>query len=280
MSRTVLSLTTLPGRIQKLRPVVECLNQQTACVDAILVNVPHRLRRSGQRYQIPAWLPRQPLVQIRRCTDYGPATKLLGALEAERNPDCVIITVDDDVLYPPSMVESYLHYQARYGPHVYCSAGFNILDPEAYSRDVRQGRRFERGHLRQVHVAEGYGSVAYRRGFFDDDIFEISNLPDFLLYSDDLFISNYLGGRRVAKLTVETAGFGGDGFWKSRLLPFCEDALALHRDQGMGSNRTRYRQAIRYLLDNRQYFYGSGQAAGGRNTQCCGARNYNPRWSD
>jgi hypothetical protein len=37
--------------------------------------------------------------------DWGPATKLLGALLLETDPDTVIITVDDDMMYNHNMVE-------------------------------------------------------------------------------------------------------------------------------------------------------------------------------
>jgi len=35
----------------------------------------------------------------------GPATKLIPALRAESDPETILITIDDDVFYPPSLVQ-------------------------------------------------------------------------------------------------------------------------------------------------------------------------------
>ena len=41
---------------------------------------------------------------VQRTEDYGPATKLLGALLVEKDPATVVVTVDDDVTYHPDTV--------------------------------------------------------------------------------------------------------------------------------------------------------------------------------
>ncbi|KAJ3301547.1 hypothetical protein HDU76_005721, partial [Blyttiomyces sp. JEL0837] len=45
-----------------------------------------------------------PTLVVQRTADYGPATKLLGALEVEKDPETIIITVDDDCDYHHDMV--------------------------------------------------------------------------------------------------------------------------------------------------------------------------------
>lgn len=39
------------------------------------------------------------------CPDLGPITKFVPTLTTEKDPNTVIVVVDDDTLYPPSMVE-------------------------------------------------------------------------------------------------------------------------------------------------------------------------------
>lgn len=262
MSRTIISLTTLPGRIGQLAPVLRSLEEQTVTPNAIVVNIPYRLKRSGEGYRIPNWLHRHPLVHIHRCEDYGPATKVLGALQVETDPESTIISVDDDFIYPPEMIETYRRYLGAYGPHVYCVSGFTILDPALYAQDVRRGRRFEKGHLKQVQVVEGYASVAYPRACFSDDIYELQQWPECLIYSDDLLLSNYLSAQGTIKFTVATDAFSGARSFDARATPSGEDRFALHRnEQSIGSNRERYAESIRYLLDTGQYWLDSDESA-------------------
>ncbi|MGA2736734.1 MAG: hypothetical protein ABSG65_04710 [Bryobacteraceae bacterium] len=253
-----ISLTTTPTRIHLIRPVLESLVHQTAPVEGVLLNVPYRLQRNGAAYQLPAWLHELPCVRVNRSADYGPATKLLGALEVEREPDAYIIVVDDDTVYPLCMVEAYRNCDLGGRQTVYCTAGFNISDPLDCCREVRGNLEPVRGHMVPVQVVEGYGSVLYRRGLFHDDIFHIMDLPEYVVYSDDLYLSNYLGRHRVLRWTIAPPGFGGDGFWKDRVLAYGREGDALHLGQRVGSNRERYAQAIRYFLENKIYWLGGG----------------------
>lgn len=242
--------------------MLELLGKQTEEFEEILVNIPHSLKRTGETYHVPEWLVDIPKIRIHRCDDYGPATKLLGALQCHTDPSTFIITVDDDVCYPPVMVETYMQCWAKYGMHVYCTVGFNIQDAAAFSKEVRGSLSAVRGHLKNVEVAEGFGSVLFQRRFFEDDIFEVWNCPAFFAYSDDLYISNYLSRKNIRKMTVETESFGGKRFWEPRLLQYGLQADALHLDKDLGTNRERYARTVGYLLENGLYYFGSEHAGG------------------
>src|SRR5687768_8477868 len=95
--RTVFSLTTTPDRINRIRPTLESLRDQTRPANAIYLNVPYYSRKTGKPYQLPEWLDDFPEVTVVRCEDYGPATKLIPALELEKDPETIIIVVDDDI---------------------------------------------------------------------------------------------------------------------------------------------------------------------------------------
>lgn len=96
-SRVVVSLTTMPRDVDHLDEVLYSISNQTVQPDVIYVNLPVRNRRNGQPYIVPDWLETFPKVQVLRPeTDYGPLTKLFPALEAENDPDTIIVTFDDD----------------------------------------------------------------------------------------------------------------------------------------------------------------------------------------
>jgi len=253
--RVVISLTTTPARIRSTREMLTALARQSGEFSTILLNVPHRSARTGETYEIPEWMSRIEKLRINRCSDYGPGTKLLGALACEPHPDTLIVTVDDDVLYPSWMVAAYRQCAATDDSRAYCMTGFNIPDPRAVAvRLARGALEPVAGHGADVQVAAGYGSCLYKRSFFDDSIFDVLKLPKFLLYSDDIYISNYLAGKNIGIRTVPFGACGGATSWDARVLPYGLEGDALHRDRDVGTNRERYSLAIDYLLRNNIYF--------------------------
>lgn len=163
--RVVVSFTTIPGRVQYISEVAKELEKQTFKPDAIYACIPMVSRRFKENYSVdPENIPEG--ITVIRCKDYGPATKLLGCLEFEPDPETIIITVDEDQHYRKDLIESLV------------SAG--ILDKNkrvgSHARDRQFGsnpwkfigaRREETGD----HLAlEGFGGVLYRRGMITDEI--------------------------------------------------------------------------------------------------------------
>jgi hypothetical protein len=83
-SSVVVSLTTIPSRVDQTRDTLLSLLQQTRPPDAILLALPTVSdREGGKPYVIPRWLlDLRPVVQILDTPhDYGPATKLIPAVQ-------------------------------------------------------------------------------------------------------------------------------------------------------------------------------------------------------
>ena len=77
----VVTLTTLPSRIDRIEPTLKSLLRQTIRPRAIRLNVPATSRREGSAYRVPERLRRLRSIAIVRVDDYGPATKLIPALQ-------------------------------------------------------------------------------------------------------------------------------------------------------------------------------------------------------
>ena len=76
------SLSAIPQRIKNLNKSVESLLKQSRKPDKIFINIPHKYRRFKETVnnsEIPKFDDR--IVEITRCEDCGPGTKLLGSLE-------------------------------------------------------------------------------------------------------------------------------------------------------------------------------------------------------
>ena len=103
--RVVISLTTIPDRINQIAPTIYLLLSQSRKVDEIRINIPY-YTRWGQVYIIPRWLEQCHNVKIYRVDkDLGPSTKLLPTIKDEA-PDTHIIVVDDDIVHGPKMVQN------------------------------------------------------------------------------------------------------------------------------------------------------------------------------
>ena len=100
----IVTLTTLPSRIDRMGPTIKSLLNQTVAPAAIRLHVPATSRREQRPYVVPEWLARLPSITICRCDDYGPSTKLLPALLSSA-PGQRLIVVDDDRIYHPYFVE-------------------------------------------------------------------------------------------------------------------------------------------------------------------------------
>ena len=104
------SLTTIPERIKDSNRSIDSLLNQSLKPDKIFINIPLKYKRFKEVIddeQIPEFNDNK--VEITRCEDCGPGTKLLGSLDKlERNS--LIILADDDNIYENYMIEKFYHY--------------------------------------------------------------------------------------------------------------------------------------------------------------------------
>ena len=104
------SISTIPQRIKNLNSTVQSLLNQTLKPDKIFINIPLKYKRFEETVadnQIPKF--NNNVVEITRCEDCGPGTKLLGSLnKLEKNS--LLILADDDHIYEDFMVEKFVQY--------------------------------------------------------------------------------------------------------------------------------------------------------------------------
>src|SRR5713226_4632188 len=80
--RVIASLSTVPDRINNLRPTIRSLLEQTRPPDEIVLAIPEFSIREQRPYVVPKHISRLPRVRILRTPeDWGPATKFIGAIQ-------------------------------------------------------------------------------------------------------------------------------------------------------------------------------------------------------
>jgi len=108
-----ISISTIPQRIKNLKDSVESLLNQTQKPDKIFINIPFKYKRFNEiidDYQIPKF--NNNIIEITRCEDCGPGTKLLGSLDKfEKNS--LVILADDDHIYEDYMIEKFFYFYSK-----------------------------------------------------------------------------------------------------------------------------------------------------------------------
>ena len=247
----VFSFTTSPARVSECYTMVESIIDQTRKPDLILLNIPRVFARTNETYNIPEWL--ESLVTINVCdVDHGPATKIVPTIDYLRangwSSETVVVYGDDDIRYPPDMIDTYMRMCDRRS--AWCLSGFQFTpDASICFHDV--------GHDGRVSIAEGYGSVCCRLGMFGDDFAEhIGTCKDNreLRLSDDVVISNYLWMRKVPirMCSAPAPRMSIGRLWQEgRVLEYGKRADALHVIHRSEPWTSRYAAAVSVLDDER-----------------------------
>ena len=233
-SDVIVGLTTIPSRLPLLAPTLKSLLLQNVPPGRILLHLPKHSRREQVEYSVPPELNGLEVIQIVRCPDWGPATKLLPAL-LESDPDQRVVAVDDDRIYRPTLLADLVEASDR---HPDAAVGcFGLIVPEdrvdrrkgllgrtieglQYGRGVSlRGSRLRRPMA--VDILHGYGGVLVRPRFFDlDGLADLGSAPDAAWMEDDTWFAAHC---LVPKLIVPGRPgsfpryFGGRVYRRSRL---------------------------------------------------------------
>ena len=192
--RVVISLTSNPARIKALpfQRAVRALCNQVPRPDAVWLHLPRAHSRVAGSWELPAWLLQlnssqdSPLRLHSPPVDYGPGTKLLGALLVEEDPATWILYLDDDSVYSPGVLQTMLD-QTHLQP--FSALGFMGGVVETAGA-VATCNVWPGATSAPVQVLEGKGCVLVQRAMFGTDIFEtFLRAPNVCSRGDDLFIS-------------------------------------------------------------------------------------------
>lgn len=254
----VISFTTSPTRIHKIKPMLDSLLNQTSKPELIILNIPKAFKRTGEEYDVPDFVKDNIIVNIAD-QDYGPATKIIPTIkyltDNKFNPtETRIIYLDDDVIYPLAMVETMK--TMTNDNSVYTGSGF----------DFRYDKKAE--HISPVRkngdiaaIAEGYAAVCVRLDTFQKDFMEYIGIyigdTDFYL-SDDVVLSNYYWSKGISTRVINIPGkFSLFDIWNDKgVLSYGLEKDALHNgaDGTSISNVLRYRIVLNKLAADRNRY--------------------------
>ena len=214
--RVVVSLTSTPERVWKMRPALLSLLHQTHQADEIAVNLPY-ISSKGVHYELPDWLvslSQSTQIAIHRNhEDVGPATKLIPTLKREAS-QTMIVVVDDDIIYNShtvaNLVKRYLELRELDG-HEHAVTNFGVeVDSELHVPLSNWGR--VTSFLKAEHrtdILQGFSGYLVTPRMFPPQVFDTfgrdyseDEPPAFFV--DDVWFSGWLGHAGVPIMQLRT----------------------------------------------------------------------------
>ena len=184
-----ISISTIPPRLKNLNESIQSLLNQTKKPDKIFVNIPYKYKRFSETIednQIPKF--DSSIVEVTRCEDCGPGTKLLGSLNKfEKNS--LVILADDDHFYEDYMIEKLFYFYSKAPNNAYSFFVYPLENfPVAQGAD---GFAINTNHL--IGIKNFYEQIVkdYKELFLNDDLW-ISYFLYFFKKNKILSLQEYL----------------------------------------------------------------------------------------
>ena len=181
----IITLSTSPKRLNDIKETLDSMLNQSVKPTKIFINVPYVFKRTGEEYdntKLENIKNIDSRIQINRCEDKGPITKVLETLKLINNPNSIIIIMDDDINYNNDTIEK-LTSDLKNNPN-----------------KVIAGSIFRHEN---VDIVEGFKSICFHRKIFRDNFYEFVNKTNSYVHcykSDDFIISHYLNNNNVSTI--------------------------------------------------------------------------------
>ena len=168
--KVYISLTTSPSRLMRIHYQFESMDLRNVTTIFITISP---LYKDNQPYRIPIKLVQKfPQIQFMFASfDLGPSMKIISVIdylkEIPGSEQDIVIVMDDDSVYAPSMVNTFI-YQSLIVPEGVINASPFKDSLELYAMPPVVHR--EVPYLRQLNRVEGFSGYSFRAGSFDTDI--------------------------------------------------------------------------------------------------------------
>lgn len=191
----IISLTTIPSRIKHLEPTIDSLLNQGCQVYLWLPKFVKRLNEGVEKKDIPKSLSDKKNLNINIVEDFGSITKLLPAIE--NNIDDIIITADDDCIYPENFAKTLRSWFDEYNQSsAVCYRG-KVVTSQVYKHSISISKVSK---PKVCDVVTGVHGVIYKSSWFN--VNEMKELSKMFPGNDDIVISGILDQNNIQRIVV------------------------------------------------------------------------------
>ncbi len=186
----IVSLTSFPARIDKVWITISSLFNQTLKPKRIILWLAEE-QFPGKEKNLPSSLVNQKKrgLEIRFCDDLKSHKKYFYTMK--ENPDDVIVTVDDDMLYPENMLEQLWKSHIKNPGVVYCNYAHKITFDD--NGNIKPYRKWISGYGESINpnirvMPVGCGGVLYPPHVLDERLFDKEKIKVICPQMDDLWL--------------------------------------------------------------------------------------------
>ena len=189
--KIIISLTTFGKRIHSVYLTLESLSSQTLKADKIIIWL---AEDEFNRDNIPITLLNMQKrgLEIKFCRDYKSYKKIIPTLK--EYPDEIIITVDDDMIYPYDFIEQMYHTHLKFPDCICCNRAHrikfdkfnNLLPYNEWDWDWNPSQAISEPafHL----FPTGAGGILYFPNCFDKEVLNEENFMKLAPTADDVWL--------------------------------------------------------------------------------------------
>ena len=194
--RIIVSFTSFPGRIDSVWMVVECMLRQSLLPDQIILwlseeqfpdkKIPKKLSNLiGSIFQV-RFVP----------NDYRSHKKYIYSFEEFGND--VVITIDDDIFYPTTLVESLIENYEKNPDSIICCYGKEFYEKENVLVKYNKWNDFFSLNSKNVFFGSGGGTLFIPSELFKD-VLNIDLALKLCPYADDVWLNSMarMGNKRI-----------------------------------------------------------------------------------
>ncbi|MCD7754497.1 MAG: glycosyltransferase [Clostridiales bacterium] len=243
--KLIVSFTSFPPRIAGLSSVLESIYNQSRPADRVILWLAEE-----QFPQREAELPEELLafvqagkLELRWCPeDLKPHKKYFYAMQ--ENPDDIIVTIDDDILYPPNMLRTLYRSYLRY-PNAVSTMRANliVLNEEGTVLPYRYWGKEADCNLNEPFMsllATGVGGVLYPPHLLPEALFDEQAIQDTCLMADDLWL-------KTMELLRDVPVVAAAKFQPLKYVPGSQAVALHHSNVDKGANDEQLEQIQRWM---------------------------------
>ncbi len=193
-NKVVITLTTIPDRINLMKPTIISLLSQNVRVDEIAINIPYTSRK-GNPYIIPNWLINTTNIKIYRVgEDLGPITKIIPTLQREEE-NTRIIVVDDDIIHHTNNINTLVKmFEQHNGRYAFTNYGVRLTKKyeDMVNTPLKDKIRAVFGSSIETNILRGFSGYIITPRMFPEQFYDLSSAPREAISVDDTYISGWL----------------------------------------------------------------------------------------
>jgi hypothetical protein len=211
--KIIVTLTTIPSREDSVIKTIKSLQQNTIKPTDIYVNLRNYIVRLNKSFS-PEFENRllELNVKINYSKDYGSLTKIIPIKYLDLDPDTLIITADDDIIYNEKYIEGLVNGFIEFDQK--CIAGYSGIGYPDTSIKILNGQLgyiCYQNHGDYTEILEsGFGTILKKKWLdkLPDIPEETKNSDKYLYMCDDYFMALYYDKIGIQKRIVNYSNIG------------------------------------------------------------------------